>query len=168
MADRRVKESEHEERRAGPSDRAARVERDSPAAGPVAVQQTAGNAAAGALATLPRRLQRLASSGAMSVQRLAMVVQRAKVSGHRRTHILDGDATGGGHRYGSGGGKSEFPRSWSDDKIIKAIEAVSVDPAARAEPSYGGKTKIVGVYDGVSIRVIVSGDTVITGFPAKN
>ena len=38
------------------------------------------------------------------------------------THILDGDATGGGHAPGTGvPGKSEFPAGWSRDRIMDAI-----------------------------------------------
>ena len=42
------------------------------------------------------------------------------VSAERTTHILDGDADGGGgHRHGVGKpGKTEFPASWDDEKII--------------------------------------------------
>ena len=66
-----------------------------------------------------------------------------------RRHILDGEVRpngtyGGGHRAGTGfPNESEFPASWSDDKIIHEIPDVSTDPAAqrlasRAErPSFG-------------------------------
>src|SRR5690242_1619196 len=41
------------------------------------------------------------------------------VSAERTTHILDGDKTGGGHRHGVGKpGKTEFPASWGDEKIM--------------------------------------------------
>jgi len=57
------------------------------------------------------------------------------VSPQKRTHILDGDATGGGHRAGTGNpGKSEFPAGWSDDKIIHEISDVATDPSAVRHP----------------------------------
>jgi hypothetical protein len=40
----------------------------------------------------------------------------------RRRHILDGDGVNGGHRPGTGiPGKTEFPRGWPDDRIIREI-----------------------------------------------
>lgn len=47
----------------------------------------------------------------------------------RAIHILDGDATGGGHRYGTGSpGKTEFPASWDDGKITGNILSVARSP----------------------------------------
>jgi hypothetical protein len=57
-------------------------------------------------------------------------MSRIEVSASARTHILEGDMRGGGHRHGANRGKSEFPHSWSDDDIISAIEDVANDPAS--------------------------------------
>ena len=47
-------------------------------------------------------------------------VDAISVSPERTTHILDGDANGGGHRHGIGSPeKTEFPASWDDKKIIE-------------------------------------------------
>src|SRR5437763_2049130 len=48
------------------------------------------------------------------------------ISPERTTHILDGDADGsGGHRHGTGNpGKTEFPASWDDKKIIDTVADV--------------------------------------------
>jgi Bacterial EndoU nuclease len=53
-----------------------------------------------------------------------------RVSPERTTHILDGDADGsGGHRHGIGNpGKTEFPASWDDEKIIDALLDVAHQP----------------------------------------
>src|SRR5271165_3823217 len=53
-----------------------------------------------------------------------------RVSPERTTHILDGDADGsGGHRHGIGNpGKTEFPASWNDEKIIDALLDVARQP----------------------------------------
>jgi hypothetical protein len=67
--------------------------------------------------------------------------RRFVVTAQRRVHILDGDHTGGGHRAGSGGGKSEFPAAWSDDAIIDAIEEVANDPASVRAPGRNGKIR---------------------------
>jgi len=51
-----------------------------------------------------------------------------RVSGARRTHILDGDATGGGHGPGRGTpDKSEFPAPLTDDEIIAGVEVLAHD-----------------------------------------
>src|SRR5207244_4124986 len=45
------------------------------------------------------------------------------ITPERTTHILDGDANGGGgHRHGTGiPGKTEFPASWDDKKVIDTV-----------------------------------------------
>ena len=54
-----------------------------------------------------------------------------RVSPARRVHILDGDATGGGHGPGRGiSGKSEFPPTLTDDEIIAGVEAIANDPTS--------------------------------------
>ena len=87
-----------------------------------------------------------------------------------RKHILDGDASGGGHRPGTGiSGKSEFPAGWSDDKIIQAIAEVASDPASTVKPGAGGRQIVEGARDGVDIRAVVEpnsgGRRIVTGFP---
>ena len=86
-----------------------------------------------------------------------------------RRHILEGDATGGGHRPGVGlPRKSEFPVGWSDDQIIHAISDVATDPAAVRSAGRGGRTIVTGMRDGVEIRVVLEADgTIVTGFPTN-
>ena len=93
---------------------------------------------------------------------------RAVVSPGRRVHILEGDATGGGHRPGRGlPGKSEFPPGWSDDQIIEAIEAVANDPASSRRVEANGRAVATGRRGGVELRVVVERDgrSVVTGYP---
>jgi hypothetical protein len=94
-----------------------------------------------------------------------------KVSPVRRVHILDGDATGGGHGPGRKiSGKSEFPATLSDDEIIAGVEAIANDPASYPGgliPASSGRFKISGTIKGVKTTVIVepnAGD-VISAWP---
>ena len=88
-----------------------------------------------------------------------------------RTHILDGDATGGGHRPGTGiSGKSEFPAGLSDDEIIHHISDVATDPASTRVPQPNGRIRVDGTRGGVDIRVILDpsrGGRIVTGFPTN-
>lgn len=87
----------------------------------------------------------------------------------RRRHILDGDATGGGHRPGTGNpGKSEFPAGRSDDSIMHDISDVATDPASRTSPGRGGRTVTDGTRNGVDIQVIQeSNGDIVTAYPTN-
>jgi hypothetical protein len=74
----------------------------------------------------------------------------------RRAHILDGDATGGGHRAGSGFGKNEFPPDWSDNQIMDAVPDIATDPTLRWLTQPNGNIRVEGTRHGVDIRVILN------------
>jgi hypothetical protein len=92
-----------------------------------------------------------------------------RVSPERRVHILDGDADGGGgHRHGIGNpGKTEFPVSWNDEKIINAL----LDVARRPDHSPGhqewnDRWVARGTRDDVEVVAVVARDGRIwTGWP---
>jgi hypothetical protein len=85
--------------------------------------------------------------------------QRANVNADQRTHILAGDAQGGGDRPGTGiPGKSEFPANWSDDKIIEQLLSVANDPASVRTVQPNGRIRVEETRDGVDIRVILDTD----------
>ncbi|RRD48645.1 EndoU domain-containing protein, partial [Arachnia propionica] len=103
-------------------------------------------------------------------------------SPQRRTHILDGDATGGGHRWPGLPGKTPFPRHWSDDRIMETISEIATDPAAYVRNQTGPPNSLTtnagspavhvmeSTKEGVPIRVItkpLSNDGIVTGFPTK-
>lgn len=101
------------------------------------------------------------------------VNQLSRISPQRQRHILDGDATGGGHGPGRGiPGKSEFPSRWSDRQVIRYISDIIKDPRSRWTRQPGNppiRWRIEGTRDGVNIRVIVEpqGEGVITAFPTN-
>ena len=97
--------------------------------------------------------------------RLEQLIDGILTDAKAAQHILDGDATGGGHRFGTGAsGKSEFPASWSDNKILHEVSDVATDPLA-SHTKQGGRTVSEGVRDGVTIRVVSDGKRIITAYP---
>jgi hypothetical protein len=97
-----------------------------------------------------------------------------------RTHILDGDANGGGHRFGTGNsGKTEFPAHWTDDEIMNHVSDIATDPDSYFENATGpagslytnagnpAKIWAEGVRDGVYVRVLTepAGRGIVTAYP---
>lgn len=84
------------------------------------------------------------------------------VSSGRRVHILDGDGDGrgGGHRWDSEiPGKTKFPQSWSDDKIIAMAEDVARHPDSPPQlQDDNGRWQCRGMRDGVEIVVVLDPD----------
>ena len=95
------------------------------------------------------------------------VTRRFTVSPARQSHILDGDRTGGGHRFAAGRGKSEFPQTWSDEFIINTIEDVANDPASTHIKGRGDYVRFIAMRNFVSITVVVDvvNADIITGYP---
>jgi Bacterial EndoU nuclease len=81
-----------------------------------------------------------------------------RVSPERKTHILDGDPDGGGgHRHGVGNpGKTEFPASWDDKKIMgKVLDVVRRPDSAPVLQNWNNRWICVGTRDDVEVSVIV-------------
>jgi EndoU nuclease-like protein len=94
---------------------------------------------------------------------------QSRVSASTRVHILVGDSRGGGRRFGTSRGKSEFPRSWLDDDIIAAIEDVANDPASIRLTGRRGRIILIGMRKSISIMVVANPETgfIVTGFPTE-
>jgi hypothetical protein len=92
------------------------------------------------------------------------------LSDARRTHILYGDATGGGHLYGTGSPcKSEFPKHWNEETIVKEIELIAANDNLNWEQQRNGyyvTEQSVGI---VKVRVVKArnGADVITAYPTN-
>jgi hypothetical protein len=86
----------------------------------------------------------------------------------RTTHILEGDATGGGHLWPGLPGKTPFPQDWSAARVMHEISDVASDPAS-ARVVQGGKTVVTGTRGGVDIEVIIDNKTgeIVTGYPTN-
>ncbi len=78
----------------------------------------------------------------------------------RRTHILDGDETGGGHRHGTDRpGKTEFPVDWSDDRILDAVASVARNPdEAPQRQNWNDRWQVSGERDGVKVFAVLESD----------
>ena len=99
-------------------------------------------------------------------------------SSQRTTHILKGDATGGGHLFPGAPGKTAFPQGWSGDQVMHHISDIATDPALKWVPQTGSggwftkagnpaRFSVEGVRDGTNIKVILepAGEGIITAFP---
>lgn len=94
-----------------------------------------------------------------------------RVTSERTTHILDGDETGGGgHRHGVGKpGKTEFPASWDNAKIIRTALDVARGPdRPPVRQDWNDTWLCIGTRDGVDVSVVVqrSGE-ILTSWPEE-
>jgi hypothetical protein len=95
-------------------------------------------------------------------------LDQLRITAERITHILDGDATGGGHRHGTGrAGKTEFPADWDDEKITDALLDVARRPDHQpGHQRWNDRWVARGMRDDVEIVVVIAGDGRIwTGWP---
>jgi hypothetical protein len=83
-----------------------------------------------------------------------------RVTEDREKHILDGDDYGGGHRSGTGKpGKSEFPASWSDEKILSSLLDVASRPDQPPEHQIRKDRWLAqGTREDVVVVALVAGD----------
>lgn len=90
------------------------------------------------------------------------------LSDARKEHILHGDATGGGHLYGTGKAcKSEFPRDWSADDIVSTVTAVAANDNVAWQKQKNGNYVAEAPVSGVTIRIVLNRDQtqIITAYP---
>ena len=83
-----------------------------------------------------------------------------RLTDDRKRHILDGDAQGGGHRPGTGRpGKTEFPATWDDAKIVGVILDVARQPdRTPTRQNWNGRWQARGTRDGVEVVSILDPD----------
>lgn len=96
--------------------------------------------------------------------------QQFNLTPQRRIHILDGDGTGGGHRAGAGKpGKTEFPASWDDAKIIATVTRIANDENLPMRQSGKRYWIRMGEEDELQIRVVLDRERgiIITGYPVN-
>lgn len=89
----------------------------------------------------------------------------------RTAHILQGDATGGGHLWPGAPGKSVFPQDWSPSKIMNDVSDIATDPSIPSTVQSNGRIVKDGTRDGIDIRVVLEppskGGGIVTAFPTN-
>lgn len=89
----------------------------------------------------------------------------------RAQHILYGDASGGGHKFGVGKPcKSEFPSDWSDEKILSTVKRIAAnDNLPWRQEDNGYYVSEYSTEDGTRVRVVLDSERahVITGYPTN-
>lgn len=117
------------------------------------------------LHTLPLRHQ--ASATDVAADEVPEYVVLA--SPQRTEHILNGDATGGGHMWPGAPGKTSFPQDWSGAKIMHEASDIATDPNSTILTRGGGREILTGTREGVDIRVVVdyNNNDIITAYPTN-
>ncbi len=90
------------------------------------------------------------------------------ISDKRRLHILQGDARGGGHAFGTGRPcKSEFPKEWSNDEIITHVQTIAANDNLNWEKQDNGYYTATQTIENVRVRVVLNKnkDDVVTAYP---
>jgi len=98
----------------------------------------------------------------------AKTQQMPVVTGLRRTHILYGDQSGGGHLHGAGKPcKSEFPASWSAEKIISTVERAAANDNIPWALQDNGYYVADVMADNIRLRIVLNNDKseVVTAYP---
>ena len=87
----------------------------------------------------------------------------------RTNHILYGDETGGGHLWPGQPGKTPFPQNWDANTIMRNISDIVTDPSLTWNPGriVNGiqRYEVIGIRDGIKIKVITDGTDIITAYP---
>jgi len=90
------------------------------------------------------------------------------ITGLRRTHILYGDRSGGGHLYGQGKPcKSEFPADWDANKIITTVERAAANDNLPWKEQQNGYHVADIMSGNLRVRIVVNEDKseVVTAYP---
>ena len=88
------------------------------------------------------------SAGSAGSNGLSKINDFVDLTAHRRDHILNR------HKAGAGkAGKTEFPGTWTDDRILHQVSDIATDPSAIRGVGKWDSPYAIGVRDGVRIRV---------------
>lgn len=95
--------------------------------------------------------------------------QEITLSDQRKTHILYGDATGGGHLYGTSKPcASEFPAAWQSEDVVTRIVTHANDNLDWQQQKNGNY--VAEVQDGpLRIRIVINSarKEIVTAYPVN-
>lgn len=106
-------------------------------------------------------------------QKIASVtaIDNPTLTSARLRHITDGDARGGGHLHGTGAPcKSEFPASWTREKIARDIPLLAANDNLNWKESRNGYvTADTVTADGLKVRIVVDpqDNEIVTAYPTN-
>lgn len=92
------------------------------------------------------------------------------ISDRASTHILYGDRSGGGHKFGTGKPcKSEFPEDWNDKKILDTIQNIASNDNVKWKQQDNGYHVTEKYVEDLKVRVVVGRQkkNVITAYPTN-
>lgn len=93
-----------------------------------------------------------------------------RLSAAQTTHILYGDAQGGGHLHGVGKPcKSEFPAAWAAEDIIHTIKTLAANDNINWVQADNGYHTTEQTVSGIRIRIVTDreGDDIVTAYPVN-
>lgn len=112
----------------------------------------------------------LSNRAAPEDQPPAYAEKTIRLSDQRRTHILYGDRTGGGHLAGINAPcKSEFPKTWSEQKVVDEITTIAANDNLSWKQQQNGFHVADQMVEGVKVRVVLNArkDEIITAYPTN-
>lgn len=112
-----------------------------------------------------------APHAAITTQNIPANDNAPRLSQQRIQHILYGDHSGGGHKFGANiPCKSEFPSNWTDQDIIETVKTLAAnDNAGWKKQNNGYYTAEQNTQDGTRVRIVLDreGDDIITAYPVN-
>lgn len=145
-----------------------------------------GVAAAGTVADVAKGVTAgMAAAGkpkVICVKKPPQSAGRVNLADSQRTkHILQGDATGGGHLWPGTPGKTPFPKGWDSSRVMHEVSDIATDPTLQWVQQTGtpgamftkaGKPTrwyVIGERGGVKVKVVLepAGEGIITAYPVK-
>lgn len=93
------------------------------------------------------------------------------LTAQRLRHITDGDTRGGGHLHGTNAPcKSEFPASWTREKIAREIPLMAANDNLNWQQSRNGYVTAESMTaDGLKVRIVVDpqDNEIVTAYPTN-
>ncbi|MEM7680253.1 MAG: EndoU domain-containing protein [Pseudomonadota bacterium] len=121
--------------------------------------------------SLPQFPQEPNAARVQAQQQAAQTIQTPRdiiLSEDRIQHILFGDATGGGHKFGTGKPcKSEFPQDWDTNKILDTTKRIAANDNLNWRQQDNGYFVVESMEGTLNVRVVLGPQKqrVITAYP---